>query len=76
MLVTNPQVMLMDEPLAHLDQPTRRTLRLEIRKILEAEKYPSICVTHIEDDVYTQAESVSLLKDGLTGYTDTINSFL
>lgn len=76
MLVTNPRVILMDEPLAHLDQLTRRTLRLELRKILRIRKVPSIYVTHFEEDVYALADSVSILRNGLFEYTDTINSFL
>jgi molybdopterin-binding protein len=76
MLVTNPQVILMDEPLAHLDQLTRRTLRLELRKILRIRKVPSIYVTHFEDDVYALADSVSVLRNGLIEYTDAIDSFL
>ncbi len=76
MLVTNPRVILMDEPLAHLDQITRRTLRPELRKILRIRKVPSIYVTHFEEDVYALADSVSILRNGLFEYTDTIDSFL
>lgn len=75
-LVTNPQVILMDEPLAHLDQLMQKALRLELRKILKVRKVPSIYVTHFEDDVYALADSVLLLKNGLIEYTDTIDAFL
>ena len=75
-LVTNPRVILMDEPLAHLDQLTRRSLKLELRKILRNRKVPSIYVTHFEDDVYALADNVSLLRNGLIEYTGTIDSFL
>jgi molybdopterin-binding protein len=75
-LVTNPRVILMDEPLAHLDQLTRRSLKLELRKILRNRKVPSIYVTHFEDDVFALADSVSLLRNGLIEYTGTIDSFL
>jgi molybdopterin-binding protein len=76
MLVTNPRVILMDEPLAHLDQLTRRTLRLELRKILKIRKVPSIYVTHFKEDLYALADSVSILRNGLFEYTGTIDSFL
>ena len=75
MLVTNPRVILMDEPLAHLDQHTRRTLRLALRKILRIRKVPSIYVTHFEEDVYALADRVSILRNGLIEYTDAIDSF-
>lgn len=76
MLVTNPRIILMDEPLAHLDQPTRRLLRFELRQILKKRNIPSIYVTHFEDDVYALADYVSILKDGSVRYNDTIESML
>lgn len=65
MLVTKPKIMLMDEPLAHLDLPTKRMLRLELRRVLISRGVPSIYVTHFEDDVYALADCVSILQDGL-----------
>lgn len=76
MLVTNPKIMLMDEPLAHLDVPTRRVLRLELRRILVSRGVPSIYVTHFEDDVYALADYVAILQKGLIEYTDKIESIL
>jgi molybdopterin-binding protein len=76
MLVTNPKIMLMDEPLAHLDVPTRRVLRLELRRILVSRSVPSIYVTHFEDDVYALADYVAILQKGLIEYTDKIESIL
>lgn len=75
-LVTDPQVILMDEPLAHIDQLMQKSLRLELRKILKIRKVPSIYVTHFADDVYALADSVLLLKNGLIEYTNSIDSFL
>lgn len=75
MLVTNPRVILMVEPLAHLDQHTRITLRLELRKILRIRKVPSIYVTHFEEDVYALADRVSILRNSLIEYTDAIDYF-
>ena len=75
-LITNPRIILMDEPLAHVDQLTRRSLRMELRKVLRIREVPSIYVTHFEDDVYALADSVVLLKNGLIEYDDTIESFL
>jgi molybdopterin-binding protein len=76
MLVTNPKIMLMDEPLAHLDVPTRRVLRMELRRILVSRSVPSIYVTHFEDDVYALADYVAILQKGLIEYTDKIESIL
>jgi molybdopterin-binding protein len=76
MLVTNPKIMLMDEPLAHLDVPTKRILRLDLRRILIGRGVPSIYVTHFEDDVYALADYVAILQDGKVEYTDRIESIL
>jgi molybdopterin-binding protein len=76
MLVTEPKIMLMDEPLAHLDLPTKRMLRLELRRVLISRGVPSIYVTHFEDDVYALADCVSILQDGLIEYADRLESIL
>ncbi len=65
MLVTEPKIMLMDEPLAHLDTSTKRKLRLELRRILRKHDIPAIYVTHFEDDVYALADAVSMLQNGV-----------
>ncbi|MFL6441074.1 MAG: ATP-binding cassette domain-containing protein, partial [Nitrososphaeraceae archaeon] len=76
MLVTKPKIILMDEPFSHLDIPTKRMLRLELRRILRRQAVPTIYVTHFEDDVYSLADSVSLLQNGMIKYTDRLESML
>jgi len=65
MLVLDPKIMLMDEPLAHLDNKTKIKLRIELRSILKKRKITGIYVTHFEDDVYALADSVAILQRGL-----------
>jgi molybdate transport system ATP-binding protein len=74
MLITKPKAMLMDEPLAHLDNPTKRRLRLDLRRVLKIQRVPVIYVTHFEDDVYALADSVSTLHNGVIEYTDKLES--
>jgi molybdate transport system ATP-binding protein len=76
MLVTKPKIMLMDEPLAHLDTLTRRNLRLELRRVLRRQGVPSIYVTHFEDDVYALADSLSILQNGVIEHTARLESIL
>lgn len=64
MLVIEPKVILLDEPLVHLDPFIRRKLRLELRRILRMQGIPAIYVTHFEDDVYALADSVVVLRNG------------
>jgi molybdopterin-binding protein len=74
MLITKPKAMLMDEPLAHLDNPTKRRLRLDLRRVLKIQRVLVIYVTHFEDDVYALADSVSTLHNGVIEYTDKLES--
>jgi molybdate transport system ATP-binding protein/molybdate/tungstate transport system ATP-binding protein len=76
MLVTKPKIMLMDEPLVHLDNPTKRRLRLDLRRVLKTQRVPTIYVTHFEEDVYALADSVSTLHNGVIKYTDKLESIL
>jgi molybdopterin-binding protein len=76
MLVTKPKILLMDEPLVHLDTPTKRKMRLELRRILRRQNVPTIFVTHYEDDIYALADSVSILQDGMIEYMDKLESIL
>lgn len=64
MLAVEPKIILMDEPLAHLDPPTRRKLRIELRRVLRSYGIPVIYVTHFEDDVYALADSVAISHNG------------
>jgi molybdopterin-binding protein len=64
MLVTRPRIILLDEPLSHLDPPTREKLRLELRTILKKQRVPVIYVTHFEEDVLALADSISILNNG------------
>jgi molybdopterin-binding protein len=76
MLVTKPRIILMDEPLAHLDMLTKRKLRIELLRVLRRQGAPTICVTHFEDDVYALADSVSILQNGAIEYTAKLESVL
>ena len=76
MLATRPKIMLMDEPLAQLDNPSKMKLRLELRKVLKNQRILTIYVTHFEDDVYSLADSVSILQHGNIRYTGKLRSLL
>ncbi len=52
-IATNPQILLMDEPFASVDELTRRTFQEDLEKLLLAEKKTVLFVTHsIDEAVY------------------------
>ncbi|HEY6535551.1 MAG TPA: ATP-binding cassette domain-containing protein [Candidatus Nitrosocosmicus sp.] len=63
-LVVDPKILLMDEPLSSLDNFTKRKLRIEIRQVIKNLMISCIYVTHFEEDVYSLADSVAVLKNG------------
>ena len=75
-LVVEPKIMLMDEPLANLDDPTKKKLRVEIRQVLKKQRVSCIYVTHFEDDVYSLADSVAILRNGCIEMTDKLPALL
>jgi molybdopterin-binding protein len=75
-LLVEPKIMLMDEPLANLDDPTKKKLRFEIRQILKKQEISCVYVTHFEDDVYAFADSVAILNNGQIEITEKLGTFL
>ena len=59
-----PQLLLLDEPLAALDAPTRARLRGELREVLRTLALPAIVVTHDWAEALTLGDRVAVLADG------------
>ena len=76
MLITKPKIILMDEPLVHLDPASKRKLRIELRDILRRQSAPTICVTHFEDDVYALADSVCVLQSGIMEHSSKLGPLM
>jgi len=63
-LVTRPRVLLLDEPLAGLDAPTRSRLMQDLRAWNAEQKIPILLVTHSREEVFALAEKVVVLENG------------
>ncbi len=63
-LVTDPRVLLLDEPLAALDLPTKSLILDDLRRWNEEHRVPILYVTHSRDEVFALGERVLVLDRG------------
>ena len=63
-LITNPKILLLDEPLSALDANLRVTLREELRRSHKKVGTTFICVTHDQEEAMTLSDRIAILKDG------------
>ena len=63
-LVTDPQALLLDEPLAALDRPTRKQIVNDLRKWNEAQNVPILYVTHSVREALALGERVLVMQHG------------
>ena len=63
-LVTDPCALLLDEPLAALDFPTKSRILDDLRLWNEAHRVPILYVTHSRDEVFALGENVLVMEQG------------
>jgi ABC-type Fe3+/spermidine/putrescine transport system ATPase subunit len=63
-LATEPRVLLLDEPLAHLDPVTRKTLRLELASLHRDLAVTTILVTRDAADALALSDRLAVIRDG------------
>lgn len=63
-LVTDPEVLLLDEPLAALDAATKRMIIDDLREWNQAHRIPILYVTHSREEVFALGERVIVLDAG------------
>ena len=63
-LVGEPQLLLLDEPLSSLYRQTSKYLRTEIRQLLKRLGITSIYVTHDLQEAEEMADRIAVIKDG------------
>jgi molybdate transport system ATP-binding protein len=62
--VTNPAVLLLDEPLSALDHGTQSRIIEDLRQWNDARRIPILYVTHAQREVFALGERVLVLRDG------------
>src|SRR6476659_8409718 len=63
-LVTDPSILLLDEPLAALDLPVRMKIAEDLRRSIQNLPIPVIYVTHNRDEVFMLGERLLVLENG------------
>lgn len=63
-IVTEPKVLLLDEPLSAIDALLRKSLQMEIRRIQKETDITAIFVTHDQNEAMVMSDMIHLLYDG------------
>lgn len=63
-IVTQPRILLMDEPLANLDPPLRQTLLEEIRRLQQRQGLAILYVTHNQQETFMLGDRAAVVHEG------------
>lgn len=63
-LVSNPRILLLDEPFSALDESARSEARRLVKSVLSELKIPVYLITHDRQDVDFLADNIVYIKDG------------
>lgn len=70
-LISEPKLLLFDEPLSNLDRDLRENLCLEIARLLRAAGTTAVYVTHDHEEAFTLANEVAMMDGGRIRQLDT-----
>jgi len=75
-LLSNPQLLMLDEPMSALDWRTKNELIPLIKEVVEASKLPTLLITHSPEEVERLADDVLLLNQGRVEQVETLQQTL
>ncbi|WHH61117.1 ABC transporter ATP-binding protein [Petroclostridium sp. X23] len=83
-IVRRPKLLLLDEPLSHLDGKMRQILRTEIKRLHKEIQCTTIIVTHDQLEAMSLTDKIAIMKDGqlqqfgtpLEVYDNPVNEFV
>src|SRR6202161_2150950 len=83
-MIRRPAVLLLDEPLSHLDARLRVQMRTEIKRLHAEQRFTTIIVTHDQLEAMALASRIAVLNDGklqqfdspLDGFNPPANEFV
>ena len=70
-IISNPKILLLDEPLSNLDAKLRAAMRAEISRLHEKLQTTFIYVTHDQTEAMTMGTRIVVMKDGFVQQIDT-----
>jgi multiple sugar transport system ATP-binding protein len=70
-MIRRPAVLLLDEPLSHLDARLRVELRTEIKRLHAEQRFTTIIVTHDQLEAMALAERIAVMNEGKLQQFDT-----
>lgn len=71
-LLTDPDILLMDEPLSALDVPRKRELMQYLERLSKEINIPILYVTHSLDELFRLADRVVLMENGIVKAYDSV----
>ncbi|WP_176084801.1 ABC transporter ATP-binding protein [Martelella sp. HB161492] len=63
-LVTNPQVLLLDEPLSALDKNLRENMQFELKRLQRELGITTVMVTHDQEEALTLSDNIAVMSAG------------
>lgn len=63
-VVTEPRILLLDEPLSNLDTKLRETMRYELRRIQQSLGITTIFVTHSQEEALVMSDQIAVMRGG------------
>jgi multiple sugar transport system ATP-binding protein len=70
-LIRRPAVLLLDEPLSHLDAALRVQMRTQIKRLHTEQRFSTIIVTHDQLEAMALADRIAVLNEGKLQQFDT-----
>ncbi|SON55682.1 Trehalose import ATP-binding protein SugC [Hartmannibacter diazotrophicus] len=64
-LVRDPDVILFDEPLSHIDADQKAQLRTEIKRLQQTQGLTSILVTHDQTEAIAMSDAIAVMNHGV-----------
>ena len=83
-IIREPELLLMDEPLSHLDGKARQAMRTEIKRMIHKIKCTTVYVTHDQLEAMSLADKIAVINFGVLQqygtpaevYDDPVNEFV